>query len=69
MRMVRGHALWWAYVVHRLSGLALVLFLPVHFWVLSLALTAPARLDGFLSLTDAGVNLAVYFFSIRKSAK
>ena len=51
----RAHPLWLAHMLHRLSGLALALFLPLHFWVLSLALTAPARLDGFLSLTDAGV--------------
>ncbi len=49
----RAHPLWLAYVLHRLSGLGLALFLPVHFWVLSLALTDPARLDGFLRLSDA----------------
>ena len=51
----RAHPLWVAYIVHRLSGLALCLFLPLHFWVLALALKDPARLDGFLTLTDAGV--------------
>lgn len=51
----RAHPLWIAYVVHRLSGLALALFLPLHFWVLALALTDPARLDGFLTLTESGV--------------
>ena len=51
----RAHPLWLAYVTHRLSGLLLALFLPFHFWVLSLALTAPERLDGFLSLTQSGV--------------
>lgn len=51
----RAHPLWIAYVIHRLSGLALALFLPLHFWVLALALTDPARLDGFLALTEAGV--------------
>ena len=60
MSMVRGaparaHPLWLAYILHRLSGLGLALFLPVHFWVLSLAMTNPARLDGFLQLTEAGV--------------
>ena len=49
----RAHPLWLAYVLHRLSGLALALFLPLHFWVLSLAMTDPARLDGFLLLTEA----------------
>ena len=51
----RAHPLWLAYILHRLSGLALALFLPLHFWVLALAMTDPARLDGFLYLTEAGV--------------
>lgn len=51
----RAHPLWLAYVLHRLSGLGLALFLPLHFWVLSLAMTDPGRLDGFLRLTEAGV--------------
>ncbi len=60
MRAVKGitsraHPLWLAYILHRLSGLGLALFLPVHFWVLALAMTDPARLDGFLAMTDAGV--------------
>lgn len=38
----------WAARIHRLSGVLLSLFLPVHFWVLGQALAAPARLDGFL---------------------
>ena len=46
------HSLWLAYMVHRLSGLGLALFLPAHFYVLSLALNDPAELDGFLRWTD-----------------
>jgi fumarate reductase subunit D len=57
----RAHPLWLAYVLHRLSGLALALFLPLHFWVLAMAMTDPARLDGFLRLTEAGaVKLAEF---------
>jgi fumarate reductase subunit D len=48
----RQHALLLASVLHRLSGLLLAVFLPVHFWVLSLALNDRAALDGFLSWTD-----------------
>lgn len=60
MTMVKGmtsraHPLWLAYILHRLSGIALAVFLPVHFWVLSLAVTDPERLDGFLALTESGV--------------
>lgn len=57
----RAHPLWLAYILHRLSGLALALFLPVHFWVLAMAMTDPARLDGFLALTAGGaVKLAEF---------
>ena len=51
----RAHSLWLAYILHRMSGLALALFLPLHFWVLAMAMTDPARLDGFLNLTEAGI--------------
>ena len=51
----RAHPLWLAYILHRVSGLGLALFLPLHFWVLALAMTDPARLDGFLHLTETGV--------------
>jgi fumarate reductase subunit D len=49
---VRGHALWYAHIIHRVSGIALALFLPLHFWVLSLALNDAARLDSFLAFTE-----------------
>lgn len=48
----RTHPLWLAYLLHRLSGLALALFLPLHFWVLSLALRDAAALDSALRITD-----------------
>ena len=48
MKPHRKHPLWFAYALHRLSGLALALFLPVHFYFLSLALHQPDRLDDFL---------------------
>jgi fumarate reductase subunit D len=48
----RAHPLWLAFVLHRLSGLALALFLPLHFWVLGLALTDTEGLDRFLAFTD-----------------
>ena len=51
----RAHPLWLAHVLHRLSGVGLTVFLPFHFWVLAMAATNPARLDGFLALTEAGV--------------
>jgi fumarate reductase subunit D len=48
----RAHPLWLAFMLHRLSGLALALFLPAHFWLLSLALTQPQRLDSFLQFAE-----------------
>ena len=58
---MRRQPLWLAHLLHRLSGLALALFLPLHLWVLSWAVTDAARLDGFLKLTDlALVKLAEF---------
>ena len=68
----RSHPLWYAFALHRVSGLALALFLPAHFYVLSLALTEPSKLDDFLQwseqplvkLAEFGLIflLAVHFF-------
>ena len=52
IRPHRSHPLWFAFLLHRISGLGLALFLPVHFYMLSLAITAPKRLDGLLRFTD-----------------
>ena len=45
------HSAYWAFRLHRLSGLGLALFLPCHFYVLALAIEDAARLDGFLDWT------------------
>ncbi len=45
----RRDVLWSAAFVHRVSGLALALFLPFHFLVLGLALSNAAALDAFLA--------------------
>ena len=53
MRVANGKdGLWFAHIIHRVSGLVLALFLPVHFYVLGLALNDAARLDAFLAWTD-----------------
>ena len=49
----RGHPAYWAFLVHRLSGLALALFLPVHFLALSQAIRGAGALDAFLAWTRA----------------
>jgi fumarate reductase subunit D len=48
-----GHPSWWAFWLHRVSGLLLALFLPLHFLALGQALTGPAALEGFLRFADA----------------
>ena len=48
----RGHPGWWAFLVHRVSGIALALFLPLHFWALAQALQGEAKLESFLRWTD-----------------
>jgi len=48
-----GHSAYWAFVVHRVSGIALAAFLPLHFWALGHAIAGEAALDRFLLLTDA----------------
>ena len=48
----RSHPAYWAFLLHRLSGLALAVFLPIHFWALGQALQGAAALDSFLLLTD-----------------
>ena len=48
----RQHPAWWAFAMHRFSGLALAVFLPMHFWALGLALRGDAALEGFLRFSD-----------------
>jgi fumarate reductase subunit D len=45
----RRDPLWLAALAHRLSGLALALFLPLHFLALGLALQGEARLQSFIA--------------------
>ena len=48
----RNHPNFWAFAVHRVSGLLLATFLPFHFWALGTAITGAARLDDFLAWTE-----------------
>jgi fumarate reductase subunit D len=48
----RNHPAYWAFVAHRVSGLGLALFLPVHFLTLGLAIEGEAALDGFLRWSE-----------------
>jgi fumarate reductase subunit D len=61
----RGSALWVAAMVHRLSGLALAIFLPFHFLALGLAIDGEARFASFLRWTEQplvkGAEIALVF--------
>jgi len=48
----RNHPAYWAFLVHRMSGVLLSLFIPLHFWVLGQALHGEARLESFLRWSD-----------------
>ncbi|MCX2863707.1 succinate dehydrogenase [Paucibacter sp. PLA-PC-4] len=52
MKSPRNHRAYWAFVGHRLSGLALGIFLPFHFYVLGMALERSGRFDSFLKLSE-----------------
>jgi fumarate reductase subunit D len=45
----RAHPAWLGFLLHRLSGIALALFLPLHFWALGTAIAGAERLDAFLA--------------------
>jgi fumarate reductase subunit D len=45
---MKAESSYWMAIVHRISGIALALFLPLHFWALSRAL----ELDAFLAWTE-----------------
>ena len=48
----RNHPAYWAFLVHRVSGVLLSLFLPLHFWALGQALHGEAGLESFLRWSD-----------------
>ena len=53
----RRHRAYWAFVGHRVSGLLLALFLPVHFLTLAMVMDA-ARFDAFVAWTHHPLALA-----------
>ena len=72
MNPLRRHRSYLAFLGHRLSGLALAFFLPLHFLVLGLALEGAEALDAFLTFAELPlvkaaewglvVLLALHFF-------
>lgn len=58
MNRARNHPGWWAFLVHRVSGIALAVFLPAHFLALGTALRGEAALDAFLRWTEQPLVVA-----------
>ena len=58
MKRMRNHTAYWAFVVHRVSGIALTLFLPLHFWFLGSALRGEAALQDALRWTEQPLVIA-----------
>lgn len=58
MKHVRNHPAYWSFLVHRISGIALALFLPAHFLALGTAIRGEAALDEFLRWTEQPLVIA-----------
>lgn len=52
MHPLRSHQSYLAALGHRLSGVALAIFLPLHFLLLGSAINGAERLDHFLAFAD-----------------
>ena len=55
----RNHPTYWAFLAHRLSGLALAAFVPVHLYVLGLALAESSAFADFISWSNTPVLKAI----------
>ncbi len=47
---MKAESSYWVAIAHRVSGIALAVFLPLHFWALGSALQG--KLDAFLAWTE-----------------
>lgn len=45
----RAHPSWVAFLLHRLSGIVLALFIPLHFWALGRIVESEAALESVLA--------------------
>jgi len=68
-RGYRLNLLWLAAMIHRISGLALAAFLPLHFLVLGFAIRDGERLNGFFRWTEEPLvkwaeTLLIFFFTV-----
>lgn len=53
----KRHPGMWAYVLNRLSGLGLVLYLYIHLVVLSMLANGPSAWDGFIAIAKSPLFL------------
>lgn len=65
----RGKTLWLAAMLHRLSGLGLAIFLPVHFLTLGVAITGEAQFENVLGWSEVlavkiGEAVLIFFLVI-----
>lgn len=49
----RNQANYWAFIVHRVSGVILAMFIPLHFQVLNIAVRDAKSFDGFTAWAEA----------------
>lgn len=63
-RASNRHPSYWAFLVHRTSGILLALFLPLHFWALALAIESEAALDEMLRWAEQPLVKASEFILV-----
>ena len=64
MNRARNHPAYWAFLAHRVSGIALALFLPVHFLALASAIRGEAALDEILRWSEQPLVKAGEWFLV-----
>ena len=60
----RNQANYWAFIVHRVSGVILTMFIPLHFQVLNLAVRDAKSFDSFAAWAEAPLVKLVETFLI-----
>lgn len=55
----RNHPTYWAFLIHRISGLGLAAFLPLHLYVLGLVLAESSAFADFISWSNTPVLKAL----------
>ena len=61
MKPLRSHPNYWASILHRISGLALTAFIPIHLYVLSTALNGSNAFEQMIAFTDRPIVKAAEY--------